>query len=99
MDTYVRNRACGCQRCVAWDLMGAAMLITLGVLFFLSLWAHVRFHYTWPVILIVIGVVLFLRSSGSTAGHIAPSVPAAGLPTAPSAPEATPETTKDPSHG
>ena len=91
---------------MAWDLMGAAMLITLGTLFLLSVWAHVRFHYTWPVILIVLGVVMFLRSSGSTAGHIPPvppSVAAAGMPAAPSAPattsDITSEPTKDPSHG
>jgi hypothetical protein len=80
---------------MAWDLMGAAVLITIGVLFLLSTWAHVRFHNTFPVILIVIGVVLFLRASGSTAGHISPGAPAAGLP----APPSVPETPKDPSHG
>jgi hypothetical protein len=79
---------------MAWDLMGAAMLITLGALFLLSLWAHIRFHHTWPVILIVLGALLFLRSSGSTAGHIPPGAATAGLPAPPSAPE----TTKDPSH-
>ena len=81
---------------MAWDLMGAAVLITLGVLFLLSTWAHIRFHNTFPVILIVIGVVLFLRASGSTAGHIAPGAPAAGTPAPPSAPNTT--DTKDPSH-
>jgi hypothetical protein len=80
---------------MAWDLMGAAVLITLGVLFLLSLWAHIRFHYTWPVILIVIGIVLFLRSSAPTTGHISPGPLAAGTPAPPSAPEAT----KDLSHG
>lgn len=95
MENYVRNRACRCQRCLAWDLMGATMLITLGTLFLLSNFAHLHFHYTWPLILIVIGVVLFLRSSGSTAGHIPPGVRAGDLPAPPSAPE----TTKDPSHG
>jgi hypothetical protein len=84
---------------MAWDLMGATVLVTLGVLFLLSVWAHIRFHYTWPVILIVIGVVLFLRSSGSTAGHMAPGAPAANLSAPPGAPDATPDTTKDPSHG
>lgn len=79
---------------MAWDLMGATVLITLGTLFLLSTFAHIRFHYTWPVILIVIGVVLFLRSSGSTTGHISPGGAAAGIPAPPSAAE----TTKDPSH-
>ena len=80
---------------MAWDLMGAAVLITLGVLFLLHFWAHIWFNHTVPVILIVIGVVLFLRSSGSITGHIPPGAAAASTP----APPSTPETTKDPSHG
>jgi hypothetical protein len=72
---------------MACDLMGAVVLITLGVLFLLSTWAHVGFHYTWPVILIVIGLVKFLQASGPTTGHIPPGVPAAGQPAAPAAPE------------
>lgn len=84
---------------MAWDMMGAAMLITLGVLFLLSTMAHIRFHNTFPVVLIVIGVMLFLRSTGSTAGHIPPGGAAAGTSPLPGVPETTPETTKDPSHG
>ena len=72
---------------MVWDLMGAAVLITLGVLFLLSSWAHLGFHNTWPVLLIVIGIMLYLRSSGSTAGHIPPGAPAAGSSAPPSAPE------------
>jgi hypothetical protein len=87
VETYVKNRACRCPRCMACDLMGAVVLITLGVLFLLSTWAHVGFHYTWPVILIVIGLVKFLQASGPTTGHIPPGVPAAGQPAAPAAPE------------
>lgn len=87
MDTYVRNRACRCGRCMACDLMGAAVLITLGVLFGLSTWARVSFHYTWPVILIVIGLVKFLQASGPTTGHIPPGAPAAGIAATPAAPE------------
>ncbi len=82
---------------MAWDMMGAAMLITLGVLFLLSTMAHIRFHNTFPVVLIVIGVMLFLRSTGSTAGHIPPGGAAAGTLPPPSTPD-TPET-KDPTHG
>jgi LiaI-LiaF-like transmembrane region len=62
---------------MACDLMGAGVLITLGVLFLLSTWAHVSFHYTWPVILIVIGLVKFLQASGPTTGHIPPPTPSA----------------------
>lgn len=82
---------------MAWDLMGSAMLITLGALFLLSTMAHIRFHNTFPVVLIVIGVVLFLRSTGSTAGHIQPGGAAASTPPPAGASE-TPES-KDPSHG
>ena len=78
---------------MACDLMGAAMLITLGVLFLLSSWGHVGFHYTWPVILIVIGLVKFMQASAPITGHISPGAPAAGIPAPPSAVE-----TKDPSH-
>ena len=85
---------------MAWDLMGAAMLITMGALFLLSVWAHVRFHNTWPVVLIVLGVMMFLRSSGSTAGHVPPGGAAASVSAPANAPEATaPDTTKDSSHG
>lgn len=70
---------------MACDLMGAAILVTLGVLFLLSSWTHLGFHQTWPVILIVIGVVLFLRASGSTTGHISPGAPAAASPAPPGA--------------
>jgi uncharacterized membrane protein YhhN len=80
---------------MACDLMGAAVLITLGVLFLLHTWTHISFHYTWPVILIVIGLLKFLQASAPTTGHIPPGAPAAGIP----APPGAPETTKDPSHG
>ena len=79
---------------MACDLMGAAMLITLGVLFLLSAWGHVGFHYTWPVILIVIGLVKFLQASAPTTGHIPPGAAAAGNLAPPGATE-----TKDQSHG
>ena len=72
---------------MVWDLMGAAVLITLGVLFLLASWTHVAFHNTWPLLLIVIGIMLYLRSSGSTAGHIPPGAPAAGTSAAAGAPE------------
>ena len=72
---------------MACDLMGATVLITLGALFLLSTWGHVRFHYTWPVLLIVIGLVKFLQASGPTTGHIPPGAPAAKIPTTAGAPD------------
>lgn len=70
---YRYNPSCGCARCRAHGYMGPAVLITLGVLFLL---AQVSSHYwldfdrTWPALLIVIGLMLFLRHSAPIDGHI-----------------------------
>jgi hypothetical protein len=52
--------------------MGAAILITLGVLFLLNEMWVVRFDETWPALLIVIGLFMYLGRSASTEGHIEP---------------------------
>lgn len=74
--------SCGCMRCTARCSMGAAVLVTLGVLFLLeNLSYRFNFDRTWPFLLIVIGIVAFVRNSGSMEGHIesAPALqPAAG---------------------
>ena len=81
MNNYHRNRACGCVRCRAHGLMGAAVLITLGVLFLLENYYVVSFDRSFPVLLLVIGAVMMVSRTGSTEGHIqpvwgAPAVPA-----------------------
>jgi hypothetical protein len=53
--------------------MGPAVLITLGVLFLLdqigrTYW--MGFHFSWPALLIVIGIIKLLEHSASMAGHI-----------------------------
>jgi len=52
-------------------LMGPAVLITLGVLFLLNEWRgdYFSFHYTWPVLLIVIGLIKLAESLASAEGH------------------------------
>lgn len=72
MNPYVRNRNCSCVRCRAHGLMGAAVLITLGVLFLLENYSEVPFDKSFPVLLLVIGAVLLVSRSGSTEGHIDP---------------------------
>jgi hypothetical protein len=75
--------------------MGPAVLITLGVLFLLAqvtsnYWLN--FDRTWPALLIVIGLVSFLRHSASVNGHVpreyvaAPPVAPGYRPPAPGAP-------------
>jgi hypothetical protein len=66
--------------------MGSAVLITLGVLFLLEELTYLRFDETFPALLIVIGVMLFLGRSASTEGHVQPS--RAGVPIAPPPPVA-----------
>jgi len=70
---YRYNPHCSCGRCRAHGFMGPAVLITLGVLFLLDqvgriYWLH--FDNTWPALLIVIGLVMFLQHNASAAGHV-----------------------------
>lgn len=69
MNPYIPNPTCQCPRCRCRGLMGAAVLITLGALFLLSEFWVVSFGESFPALLIVIGVVLYLGRSASTEGH------------------------------
>lgn len=70
MTLYTRNRNCPCVRCRAQGLMGAAILITLGVLFLMENYGVVDFDRSFPVLLLVIGCMLLISRTGSTEGHI-----------------------------
>jgi hypothetical protein len=50
--------------------MGAAVLITLGVLFLLENYHVVDFDQSFPVLLLVIGAVMLVARTGSTEGHM-----------------------------
>lgn len=86
MNPYMPNRTCQCPRCRARGLMGAAVLITLGVLFLLSEFYVVRWEQSFPALLIVIGLVLYLGRSASTEGHIQPVTPTGAIPPPPPIP-------------
>jgi len=89
---------CHCQSCTVRSMVGPAVVITLGVLWLLNEVHGGRFYFgsTWPVILIVIGLVHLASSMASREGHIdgsqicapppppATSVPGAGSPQSPS---------------
>jgi hypothetical protein len=52
--------------------MGPAVLITLGVLFLLDQITHIywmEFGRTWPALLIVIGLIMFLQHNAPATGH------------------------------
>jgi hypothetical protein len=92
---------CKCQRCTIRGLMGPVIVVTVGVLFLL---AEIRggffdFSNTWPVILVVIGLVSLASSFASSDGHnassspVPPAIPAPqGMPPAPTstAPSSSP---------
>ncbi len=90
MNGYQRNRDCSCERCSRGRVMGGTILLTVGGLFLLSEFTHVRFDSSWPVLLIVIGVVMVWRHAGSTEGHVPRSL--AVPPPPPSPPQSPPST-------
>lgn len=64
-----------CQRCATRGLMGPAVLITVGLLSLLESTSRFGWDRTWPLLLVVIGLVKFLQSSASDAGHQSPAPP------------------------
>ncbi len=85
MNPYKFNCDCSCERCRKHGLMGPVVLVTLGTLFLVGNYSRFDFGDLWPILLIVIGVVLALQSTGSSQGHVP-----AGAP--PSSPAASPST-------
>ncbi len=69
MNGYKSNPVCHCERCRRSGLMGPVMIITVGALFLVANYTRFDFHDSWPILLIVAGLVHFLRSSASTEGH------------------------------
>ena len=80
MNGYIRNRDCSCVRCRAHSLMGAAILITLGVIFLIDSFHISHGGRAMPLLLLVIGCMLLLQRSGSTEGHVNPGWQAGQMP-------------------
>jgi len=89
---------CNCRRCTIRGLMGPAIIITVGVLFLLAQTrgGYFSFGNTFPVILIVIGVVSLASSLAPTEGHVSDSYPPVQPP---GMPGATPNTQPNPLTG
>lgn len=86
---------CRCQSCTIRGMMGPAILITLGILFLLHQVRGGRFDFgnTWPVILMVIGVLLLASSLAPREGHREPPPPVAPQPPPPAMPPTVPPQT------
>lgn len=65
----VQKTRCTCARCRVRSLLGPVLLIAAGVIFLLAEFTRFSFGDLWPVLLIVIGVVLFAESMASREGH------------------------------
>src|SRR5215470_5822996 len=74
MNNRVR---CNCPRCVIRGLMGPAVVVTVGVLFLLDQLCsgYLAFGNTFPVILIVIGVISLASNLAPADGHVSSPVP------------------------
>jgi hypothetical protein len=82
---------CHCQSCTIRSLIGPAVVITVGVLWLLHEMHGGRFYFgsTWPVILIVIGIMHLAASMSSSEGHLSPPPPIGAPPVPPSPPAPT----------
>jgi len=103
LQEAVATARCSCGRCRSRRLMGPAVLVTLGLLFFFETLGKVAFGHTWPILLLVIGAVKLFQSSASTEGHVVlpppgPPQPPANIPPPPT-PPAPPSTPSEVSHG
>jgi hypothetical protein len=90
---------CRCVACTAISLMGPVILVTIGIMGILSEFTRVGWKESWPLILIVVGVLKFLQITGSRAGHIPYS--AAPVPPVPPPPDSadTPSSPNEVSRG
>jgi len=71
MDRFRSNPRCDCARCRMAGMMGPAVLVTIGLLFLIQNFSdRLDFGNTWPLLLIVIGIVKVLQYTAPTEGHI-----------------------------
>lgn len=79
---------CACRSCTIRGLMGPAIIITIGVLFLLDQMSGGNFSFgnTYPVILIVIGLISLAAAAAPKEGHVSGAI----APPPPGAPGSVP---------
>jgi len=96
VNGYRRNRGCSCARCRCSGFVGPIVLVTLGVLFLIDQYSVYSIGRTWPVILIVIGIVKLVQWNAPTTGHVDVSQIGPGGPPPSGPPTAGPSAGADP---
>jgi len=68
---------CNCQRCTTRGLRGPVIIVTVGVLFLLQEMREGFFDFsnTYPVIIIVIGLMSLAGALASSEGHVSSAPP------------------------
>ena len=87
---------CACRRCTIRGLMGPAIVITVGVLFLLHETRGDFFNIgnTYPVIVIVIGLISLASALTSMEGHLSSGAPApSNVSSGPTAPPPSSDST------
>jgi len=87
---------CTCQRCSIRGLMGPVIVVTVGVLFLLQEMrgGYFDFGNTYPVILIVIGLISLASAMASSEGHVSSASPISpAIPPTPGLPPSSSGTT------
>ncbi|MGB6885522.1 MAG: DUF5668 domain-containing protein, partial [Candidatus Acidiferrum sp.] len=71
------NRNCNCQRCTLRGLRGPVIVVTVGVLFLLQEMrgGYFDFSNTYPIIIIVIGLMSLACAFASNEGHVSLNPP------------------------
>lgn len=79
MSTQTR---CHCPSCTIRSLTGPAVVITIGMLFLFHQvqGGHFFFGNTWPIIILVIGLVQLASALAPRDGHVEPVAPSAVPP-------------------
>lgn len=76
---------CHCQSCTIRGFTGPVIVIAIGVLFLLHQ-VHggvLDFSNTWPMILVVLGLLHLASAMSSREGHVEPAPPAPAVPPVP----------------